>query len=142
MHDPGGVRLRHRRQRLEHVVDRIGDRELPVQPQELLEIAALQVLHRQERHAIFERPGVHDARDVLALDARGGLRLANEALDDVVALHGVGQEHLQRDHLVERDVARREHDAHAALADHLLDAVLASDHVPRFRARRRAAPLV
>ena len=82
MDEPDGVRVRERLERLQEVVDDVGERQRPLDGEQLLEVAALEVLHDEERRAGRGRAGVHDARDVLALDARRGLGLAREALDD------------------------------------------------------------
>ncbi len=47
------------------------------------------------------RARVHHARDVLARDPGGSLRLPREALDDVLGGGGIGEENLHRDALLE-----------------------------------------
>jgi hypothetical protein len=66
---------------------------------------------------------------VLALQARGGLRLADEALLGHVVGGAVDEEHLHGHALVEHDVVGRVDDGHAALARDLLDPVLSGHHV-------------
>ena len=129
MHEPDSVRVREGLERLEQVVDDLGERQRPLDGEQLLEVAALEVLHDEERRARRRGAGVHDAGDVLARDARGGLRLAREALDDQLRGRGVGQEDLHRHALLEHEVLGRVDDAHAALAGDLLEAVLAGDDV-------------
>ena len=95
--------------------------------------------------AVVERPHVGHARDVLALDARRGARLAEEARDRVRLLVGVRFAHeLERDALLEVQVGRDDDPAHAAFAEQALDAVLAGEHRPgrkRHRGRGDAVGL-
>ena len=82
----------------------------------------------ESRSASAAEPAIISAdvdhlRDVAPLNARGGARFADETFNDF-ALHGAGAtEELDGDLLPERDVRRRDDDAHAPLAKHMLDAV-------------------
>ena len=78
---------------------------------------------------VLELTHVGDARDVLALDPRGGPGLADEAADRLGVGERLGEQELEGDPLVELDVAGRDDDPHAAGAEHALDAVLAGDDV-------------
>ena len=68
---------------------------------------------------------------MLALEAappaapRGG-----SARSTIASSSAVGQDELERDELVELQVARGDDDAHAAGAEHPLDPVLAGEDVP------------
>ena len=129
MDEPDRVRMRERLERLQQVVDDVGERERPFDLEQLLEVAAFEVLHDEERCAGGGRPGVHDAGDVLALDPRCRLGLSGKSLHDELGGRGVGKEHLYGDALAEHEVLGGIDDAHAAFAGDLLEAVLAGDHI-------------
>ena len=57
------------------------------------------------------------------VERRGEPRLAQEALAEALVLGELGRDQLERDRPLEREVGRAVDDAHAAAADHLLDAV-------------------
>src|SRR5205807_670922 len=80
------------------------------------------VLHHDVRRAVVEATGVEDAHDVVALDLDRRLGLANEARDGVGGRRAVGEEELHGHGLVELRVRRGDDDAHAADAEHALDA--------------------
>ena len=91
---------------------------------------------RREFHVRFcEGPGVQSPRAtrLVILDLRRGARLAGEALDHAGDLHHRRQEHLDGNRLVEAQVASREHHAHTALAEDLLDTVFAGEEAARER---------
>jgi hypothetical protein len=87
---------------------------------------AVQVLHHEERRAIVLADVVH-VDDVGVVDAPGRLRFTDEALHGALVGGELGQHPFERDALAGKGVSRCVHSAHAALADHLFDAVLASD---------------
>ncbi len=66
---------------------------------------------------------------MLALNGRRRPGLAEESSDRLGALHGLWQKELDRNALAERDVPCGHHDAHAALAEDVLDLVLAGDEI-------------
>ena len=68
---------------------------------------------------------------MLALDARGGARLAEEARDGVRRCRVAAAQELERDALLELHVRGHHDPAHAPLAEHLVDPVLARDDEPR-----------
>src|SRR5262249_12738288 len=70
---------------------------------------------------------VEHARDVLAAEPHDGARLPEETADDVRVREGGRAEELHGDLLLELDVLGREDDAHPALTDDALDAVLAGE---------------
>ena len=75
------VRLTDGLERLQDVVCSFFDRQRAASfLEELTEVLPVQELHREERQAVLERAGVHDVRDVGALDARGRLDLARDTL--------------------------------------------------------------
>ena len=91
---------------------------------------------------------VEHADRVRVLQPRARLRLVVEALHPRRILRHLRVEHLQRDDAIDRDLARLVDDAHAALADALLDLVaavddLADERILRFRRHlpRRAVHL-
>jgi hypothetical protein len=89
---------------------------------------ALQVLHDEERRPVVLADVVH-VDHVGVVDAPGSLRLADEALHGALVRGELGQHPLERHALAGEGVSRRVHSAHAALADHVLDAVLAGNNV-------------
>ena len=129
MDDARRVRLRERLERLQHVVDDLGERQRPLHGEQLLEVAALEVLHDEEGRARGRGTDVDDAGDVLARDARGGLGLASEALDDRSELAASARRTLTATRCFENEVLGRVDDAHAALSGDLLEAVLAGDDI-------------
>ncbi len=129
MDDLGGVRLGERLARLEQVVDRGLDRHRPLLAEHGAEIAAVQVLHDQERRARLQLAEVVDAGDVLALEPGRGLPLLEEALHHVVAGQRRGEEELDGDALTEGEVLGRHDDAHAAHPEDALYLVLSSQDV-------------
>src|SRR5262249_41035804 len=72
---------------------------------------------------------IGDARDVLALDLDGGARLASEPRHGLWIRERLREQELHRDALVQLDVPPGDDDAHAADAEHLVDAVLPGEHV-------------
>ena len=89
----------------------------------LVEVVALEQLHREEHQAVGRRAEVADVDHVLVADARRGLRLLHEALDEVGLARELAVQHLQRDLLLEHGVGREVDRAHAALAELLDDQV-------------------
>ena len=87
--DAGGVRLGERLARLEDVARTASSTgSAPSRAMSCAEVAPLEVLHDDVRHAVVSSvPDVDDARDVLALHLRGDARLAEEALDGLRAAH-------------------------------------------------------
>ena len=98
-------------------------------------------LHHEIRGAVRQRAVVEHRHDRRMLQARHDLRLAPEARARVRIGEQVGAHDLDRDRALEPQIPRAKHRAHAALADHRVDAVLAVDHARRpastIRARRR-----
>ncbi len=130
--DAETMRVGNRNTRLRDVVDglRHGKRALSA---DAPEIGAVDVFHDEERLTARQRAEIADPRDVLAFDARGRPCFAEEPRD-VGWLHGErSMEELQRHDLAELNVRRTNDDAHAALPEHFVDAVLSRDD----RARRR-----
>jgi hypothetical protein len=129
VHDAERMRLGHRLDRLQHVVDAFPGGERPPLAQLGGEIPAVEVLHHHVRGVAFPVAYVEHADDVLALDARGGAGLAPEPLGRLAALDELGHEELQRDPLVELEMPRGDDHAHAASPDDSLDPVFAGDDV-------------
>ena len=99
---------------------------------------ALEQLHRDEEVARV-LADVVDLADVRVLDARGGARLAPEALARRVV--GLG-DRLDGDAAAQALVFRREHDAHAALSEPVQDPVAAQPLRVAAGGRSRAAQAV
>ena len=85
-------------------------------------------------------PEVDHARDVLAGQAARELGLAQEPLDDLAAVDQPGLQQLDRDRVLELDMRRLHHDAHAAAADHAVDPVATREHGAGLDAGARCHP--
>ncbi len=102
------------------------------------QLVSLEIFHREEdvlRRGLTE---IGDVDDVLVADPRGGLGLVQEALDELAATRVLVVEDLERDDLLEHDVAREVHRAHATLADASLDPVALGQDSADQRVRRPA----
>ena len=77
----------------------------------------------------LERADVEHAGHVLALQANRRARLAKKTLLESSFASTCGSTNLSADLLLEREVRRRDDHAHAADAEHALDAVFSGDHV-------------
>ncbi len=91
-------------------------------PQPLLEVASLDVAHRDEEQ-LAELAGLVDRDDVRVVDRGRELRLAQEAVAERFVLGEVGGEELERDVALQALVLGQVDDAHAAAAEQGLDAV-------------------
>ena len=101
--------------------------------QQRAQVLTVEVLHDHEGLAILERADVDDPCDMIALDARRGLCLPQEARDQgLPPIFGFnrrpGQE-LERDFVVQHEVLGLDDDAHAARAENALDPILASEDI-------------
>ncbi len=130
MHDAERVRLGDRVAGLEHAVDGRRHGHRPVPADDRPEVVALEELHDHVGRARLERAHVEHARDVVALEAHGGPRLAREALDQPRVREAPGEHELERHLLIELQVRRRDDDAHPTDAEDAVDAVLAGEHLP------------
>ena len=93
--DAAAVGERERAEDLTCVVDRDRDGRRAVADEQLLERAAVQVLHRDVVGA-FGLAAVEDRDDVRVVEAGGALRLAAEALDELVVVGVPLVQELQR----------------------------------------------
>jgi hypothetical protein len=132
------VGLRDRLARLDDVPDRLIDRQPPLLPEELGEIASFQELHHHVRHARIELPHVRHPRDVRALESRRRPTLTEEPLDRLFALERARAQDLQRHPVAELNVLSGEHLSHAALPDREEHAVLPGEYLA---VRQRCGPL-
>ena len=135
MHDAACVRLVHGAAGLQHVAHSLADRHLPALGQLLGEILPVEVFHDHERHAGGQHVHVGDPRHIAAPQLDGGARLTLESADDLRVGEHARVQHLDREALVEPLVPRLEHHAHAALAEHALDPILAGDDLARLGQR-------
>jgi hypothetical protein len=135
VHDAHGVGLRDGLAGLEDVAHRLANRQRTALRELGREVTAPEVLHDHERGAVFEPTYVDDPGDVLALDARGGARLASEALDHLGHGERMWEEALDGEALLEVLVADGDDDAHAAPSEDSLDEVLSAKNraYERFR---------
>jgi hypothetical protein len=110
----------------QHPLDVVGGEGLLLLLQHVLERGAGDVLHHEIVEPAFALDAV-DRDDVGVVELGGGLRLLLEALDDVRVLGDVGRQDLDGHLPVQGQVLGEEHRAHAALAEHALELVLALD---------------
>jgi hypothetical protein len=129
--DPERVGIGDGLARLQHEIDRQPRRQGPVRLEQRREVRALEVLHDDVRSPVVERADVEHARHVLAMDAHGRSRLAQEARDGVGVAQSLGQQKLEGYLGIELQVLRGEDHAHAPPPEHPLHAVLARDDVAR-----------
>ncbi len=101
-----------------------------MQGQPRRQVPALEELHDHEGSAGLEDTHVEHPRDMLARDAHGGARLPLEARHVLGALEHVRKQKLDGHTCLQAKVPRRDHGAHAAYAEDLLDGVFACDDVP------------
>jgi len=87
-----------------------------------LQVASLDVAHGAVQQSVL-LAGVVDGDDVRVVDRRRQPGLTNEPLAECVVLGQVGAQHLERDLVAEPHVLRPVDHAHAAPAEHPLDAV-------------------
>jgi hypothetical protein len=138
VHDARAVRVRDGLEGLQREVDGPVDGEEADASEQALEVLALEQLHDDVGLATLERADVHDARDVLALEAGDGAGLAHEALDGLLVPEQVRGEHLHRHVEMEERVVGGNDRAHRTLTEDAFDAVLAVDQVvPRGCSSRR-----
>ena len=110
---------------LEHVVHGELRRERPF-PHGLPERGPLEVLHDHVGPRAVELPHVVHLDDVLGLDLRGQPRLAEEARHNLL-VRQTGLQVLDRDLLIERDVASDDHGPQPPRTERPLHEVLAGD---------------
>ncbi len=120
--DAVAVRVAERREDLPRIRDRHGHRAQAARADELLERAALDVLHDDEVGAV-ELASVEDRDDVRVREARGVRRLAPEALDELLVVRVPRVQHLDRDTAAEFLVLGEVDVGHAAAAELARDAV-------------------
>src|SRR6185436_11251238 len=85
----------------------------------LLEVESLDELHRDVGH-VLEAPAVDHLHDVLVAHHGGGAGLALEALDQLLVLGQVREQHLEHDLAVERLLDAAVDRGHSAAADLLV----------------------
>ncbi len=118
---------------------RAAPRQRALGPQGAPQVLPLQELHRDVDQAVAGLPEVRDVDDVLVADARGALRLLQEARDQLGTAAQIGEEDLQRDALADDRMLGLVHRAHAPLAHLADDPVAIGDDRPDqriFRGRR------
>ena len=131
MDDADEVGLGHRIQRLNCVVGGHRHRQGAITLEEHGQVRAVQVLHHDVRQSVVERADIEDPGDVLAREPNRGLRLAGEAPDVLRLGRALGQHELERHPLLELEMGRSHHDAHAPAPEQLFDAVLAGEYLAR-----------
>ena len=122
VHDPVPVREAQRREDLARVLDRDVDRRGAAADDQLLERAAVEELHR-DVVGVLGLAAVVDRDDVRVVERGGVLRLAAEALDELVVVPVAAVEDLDRDAAAELLVFGEVDVGHPAGAELALDPV-------------------
>ncbi len=136
VHDAGLVRMGEAGQHLHDDVDLALQGQGRGRAHRLLQVHALEQLHRDERRAVGVRPEVEDVHHVGMRHARDGLGLALEPRLELGVVGDGGHHHLERDVALEDGVVGEVHDPHRALAQRLDDVVFA-DAARKLLDRRR-----
>ena len=97
---------------------------------------ALQVFHHQVRFARVELPDIVDARDVVALQGRGGARFVQKPRDRIGIVLEIRADELDRDRSAEMHVGGHTHHAHAPFTDHRTNPVTVADDLSRQHGRQ------
>ena len=92
-----------------------------------MQAAPVEVLHRDVEQTVRLGAEVDDLHRVRVVQARRGLRLPLEARRERRVVGVLAVQHLDRDGLVERDLARAVHRAHRPAPDEALHQELAGD---------------
>ena len=136
------VRHRDRRQHLRHEVDDARVAERPLVGDDVVKRPPLDVFHRQVEQRFVDVPEVEHAHRVRMVQARRRARLALEPLHEIAIAGDVLAQHLERDHAVERELARAVDRAGAARRDQRLHDELAGDAPANQLGRVRPAVVV
>ncbi len=132
MDDAEAMGLVHGLACLDDVGHGLFDRDQPVLLNDGAKVRPFEVLEHHVRDLPIghrKHADVRDPRDVVGFEPRCDARLALEAGDDLGVPRVLGAHELDGDRAAELLVDRRDDDAHAALAEDAIDAVLAGDHV-------------
>ena len=86
-------------------------------------VVAINETHGDVELSVVVLARVVDRDHVGVVDARGGERLAHEALAELRLARELGRYDLQRDRALERGITRPVHHAHAAAARDVLDPI-------------------
>ena len=112
---------------------RLGARQPELAAQAAIERLAFDELHHEVRLALFGHAEVEDLHRVPRLEARGDLRLGEEALARRRVRSDRAVEQLDRDVRFQRQVLRAPHLAHAALPEEFLELVAPTQEARGFR---------
>jgi len=105
---------------------RVLGRQRPPRPQQPAQVGAVDQVHGHEQQPVL-LAGVMDRDHVRVADRDRDPRLLAEAAPEALVLGQGRRDHLQRDHVVEREVGGAIDDAHPALARNALDSVPGED---------------
>ena len=130
MDDAEVVRDRERRQRLTRDVDDARHRERALLVDDLRERLAVDVFHRDVKEAVGLLAEVDDAHRARMVDARCGLRLAEEAGREHRFAGELPVQDLDGERRPERGLPGLVHRAHRAFADEGFEAVFPRDRAP------------
>ena len=124
MDQAGGVRRVEGVRDLADPVERLVGLHRPRGREHGREVLAAHEAHREEERAV-ELARVVDRDHVRVVERRRQARLAQEAVAEVGVARQLGHEHLQGDGPAEVHVLGAEHDAHAAAAELIAEAIAA-----------------
>ena len=129
MDNADGMRVSQGLTSLQCEVNRLIDGKRTRTSQSGAQIGPLQVFHYHVRRAILELAHVERARYVLTFDLNRGARFAREAHHGFRIAEGFRQQEFDSNRLIEFQMVRNNHHAHATLTNPPLNAVLARQHV-------------
>jgi hypothetical protein len=126
--DASLVRVDETHPDLLHEREELVEAHRPCALEPLDERLTLEHLEDDEDPVLFVFLDVEDLGHVVAVDRAGSARLTLEPRDGGALLLGVGAQDLHRDDAAGADVLRREHFAHAATTQRLLDSVAGGEN--------------
>ena len=109
------------------------ERELPVGGEDLVEVAAIHELHRDEQRPIVGLAEVEDVDGVGVVEPACGLGFTLEARDGACVLLQRGVQQLQHHRLLEHQLVGAVDAAHPALSEQLLHPVFPGHHLAEVR---------
>jgi hypothetical protein len=124
MHDAGRVSLCDRFYRLQHVIDRIRQRQRSALAELFGQVVSEQKLHHEVWSARFQIAYVEYASGMFAPNFRESARFTSKTFGSLRALSATWMQKLYGNASIELSVPSGNHDTHAARSEDLLDAVL------------------
>ena len=104
--------------------------DAPLRGDQRAQVGALDETHHDEEHAVLVA-GIEDGDDVRVVDRGRDPRLAPKALAEALLPGVLGEDELEGDRALERELLGPVDDPHVSVADHLLDAAPREDGAQR-----------